>query len=518
MDRVKNWQKADTLITSLMGIGTILARLPFQITILNNHDAINYALALDHFDMRLHQPHPPGYPLYILLGRAFNLLLQDHLSALVWLSTVASGLAVMTLYLTGREMFDRRTGIIAALLAATSSVFWFQGEIAAPYTTDLLASALVGWLCYHLLTRPGRKIIWATALAVGLAGAFRLQTILFLFPLFLYALRNRGWKTIISATALAGSVFGAFFVPAVIASGGLAAFVESMRVTVPIFYSTKVLVQSTRWERFAQNINNIGRYTLRALGETALPFALIGYITQPHRLRFWRNSKLSFLVLWLLPTWIVYFTIWPGNPGTILVCMPPVFLLAATGLNWIIEQPRWIKIAGWAALTVMLAWRIALFTVLPQYPFGSAYRRFDNHESVAAIADYYQSKLALLEQVPVKGTIVYANAFRHLQYYTPQYRAFSAPALLRSDPGLVKSVVSLQDGVMENWTGVDVTTLVSPETVRIVFFDLPLEILLADPALVQEYSKNGHTIQVISIPANATALWTQEGLAINAAE
>ena len=69
----------------------------------------------------------------------------------------------MTLYLAGREMFDRRTGIIAALLAATSSVFWFQGEIAAPYTTDLLASALVGWLCYHLLTRPGRKIIWATA-------------------------------------------------------------------------------------------------------------------------------------------------------------------------------------------------------------------------------------------------------------------------------------------------------------------------------------------------------------------
>ena len=89
--KVANWQKRDAVMAIALGVGTVLSRLPFQIDILNNHDAVNYALALDHFDMRLHQPQPPGYPLYIILGRAFNLVFHDHLAALVWLSTVFSG-------------------------------------------------------------------------------------------------------------------------------------------------------------------------------------------------------------------------------------------------------------------------------------------------------------------------------------------------------------------------------------------------------------------------------------------
>jgi len=485
--KVANWQKRDAVMAIALGVGTVLSRLPFQIDILNNHDAVNYALALDHFDMRLHQPQPPGYPLYIILGRAFNLVFHDHLAALVWLSTVFSGLAV-----------SRRVGLVAALLLATSSVFWFQGEIAAPYTADLFASVMVGWLCYRLVTSSGRGVVWSTALAVGLAGALRLQTIAFLFPLFLYALRRRHWKTIGSAIILAGGVFGLFFIPAVIVSGGPRAFMRSMRVIVPIFWSTKTLIQSAKWSRFVHNADTIGRYVLRTLGEFALPFVLVGYLTRSQRLRFWRNSKLFFLVVWVLPTWIVYFLIWPGNLGTIL-CMPPLFLLAAVGLDWVMARPRWGTTVGWASLVVLLAWRIAIFTILPQYPFGEHYRRFDNHETVDSIADYYRVKLSLVSEVP-------------------EYRTFSPPSLRRSDPTIVKSIVSIENGEMEVWNMRDVTTLIPPETERIVFFDLPPEILLADQALVEERSENGYTIQIISVPPNYKALWTLEGLSLNVHE
>ena len=513
-----SWNRKETILATVLGAVTILSRWPFQINILANHDAVNYALALEHFDMRLHQPQPPGYPLYILLGRAFNLFFQNSPLALLWLSTIFSGLAVIAIYLAGREIFNRRVGTIAALLLATSSLFWFQGEIAAPYTADFFASAVVGWLCYRLAASPERGGIWIAALAVGLAGAFRLQTIIFLFPLFLYALRKHSWKAIVGGIVMAGSIFGAFFLPAIMVSGGPAAFVESMRITVPIFYSTETLVRSTQWIRFVRNAQTTARYTFCALGELALPFVLIGYLTRSNCLRPWRNSKLFFLGLWLLPTYIFYLLIYPGNPGTILVCMPPLFLLTAAGLGWVLTQPRWVKTAAWAALGIMLIWRIALFTILPQYPFGDSYRRFDNYESVISVAGYYHTKLALLEQVPVEGTIVYANAFRHLQYYMPQYRVFSVPALFRSDPSLVKSVVSIQDGMIENWSRVDVTALVPSKTKRIVIFDLPPEILLADPALVEEKSQNGHSIKIISIPAHATALWTSEGLSVHAVE
>ena len=518
MGKAKHWRKSDTIIAVVLGIGTVLSRWPFQASLLSNHDAVNYALALDRFDMRLHQPQPPGYPLYVLLGRAFQLIWHDHLSALIWLSMVFSGLAVIAVYLVGREMFGRRVGVIAALLLATSSPFWFQGEIASPYTADLFASAMVGWLCYRLASSSGRAVVWGSALAVGLAGAFRLQTIMFIFPLFLYALRRRPRRTIAGAVVVSGIVFGAFFVPAVIVSGGPAAFIRSMRIIVPIFWSASTLVRSTRLARFVKNADTIVRYTGLVLGELTLPFVLLGYLTRSHRLRFWRNPKLLFLAIWTLPAWIVYFLIWPGNIGTILVCIAPFFLLAAVGLDWVLARARWGAVVGWTALTILLVWNIAIFAFLPQYPFGEFYRRFDNHESVTSISDYYRTKLSLMSQIPVEGTIVYANAFRHLQYYLPQYRTFSPPSLWRSDPTLVRSVISIDNGVMEAWEEVDVTTLVPSGTERIVFFDLPLEMLLVDRALVEEKSENEHTIYVVSVPTNHQSLWTLDGLSLKANE
>jgi hypothetical protein len=499
------------MIAAILGIATLLSRWPFQASLLSNHDAVNYALALDHFDMHLHQPQPPGYPLYVLLGRAFNLIWHDHLSALVWLSTVFGGLAVVAVYLVGREMFGRRVGVIAALLLSTSPSFWFQGAVAAPYTIDLFASAMVGWLCYRLTISPGRAAVWTSALAVGLAGAFRLQTIVFLFPLFIYALRQHSWKTIAGAVIVAGGIFGAFFLPAVMLSGGPAAFTRSMRIMVPIFWSVNTLVKSTRLPRFANNLRYIVQYVVVVLGEPALPFTLLGYLTRPHWLRFWRNSRLSFLALWALPTWVVYFLIWPGNMGTILVCVAPFLLVAAVGLDWVIGRARWAAVVGWAALTAITVWNIVVFIWLPQHPFGESYRRFDNRDCIVSIDDYYRTKLSLMSEVPVEGTIVYANAFRHLQYYLPQYHTFSPPDLRRSDPSVVRSILSIDNGMMEAWQEVDVTTIVPPETERIVLFDLPPEILLTDHAVVEKSEKE-YTIYVIPIPAGYWPLWTLEGL------
>ncbi|NIN97648.1 MAG: hypothetical protein GTO49_22235, partial [Anaerolineae bacterium] len=42
----------------LLVIG-VLTRIPFRSHFLFNVDSVNYALALDSFDLAAHQPHPP---------------------------------------------------------------------------------------------------------------------------------------------------------------------------------------------------------------------------------------------------------------------------------------------------------------------------------------------------------------------------------------------------------------------------------------------------------------------------
>ena len=45
------------------------AHLPFLARSLEDIDSINFALGLRDFDVAQHQPHPPGYPVYIGIGR-----------------------------------------------------------------------------------------------------------------------------------------------------------------------------------------------------------------------------------------------------------------------------------------------------------------------------------------------------------------------------------------------------------------------------------------------------------------
>ncbi len=513
LEALAPWGKKDTVITALLGAVTIFSRRPFHLSLLNNFDAINYALAIDHFDIRLHQPQPPGYPLYILLARAFNLVFADHLRALLWLSTVFSALAVIAVYLVGRDMFSRRVGFVAALLLTVAPVFWSRGIIAAPYTTDLFASAIVVWLCYRTVVSSEKKLPWISALALGLVGAFRLQTMVFLFPLFLFALYRRPWKVIAGAVVVAGGVFGAFFLPAMYVSGGPSAFSHDMRAIVPIFKSADTLVRSTRATRFMGNAVTILRYTVVAMGELLLPLALLGYFTRTHWLRFWRNRELTFMALWVFPTWIVYLLVWPGNLGTILVCISPFFLLAALGIDWLMQQSGWGRAVAWAALLVIFVWHSTLFILLPERPF-SAYRKFNNFHALVDEVEGYRHKLALLNDVPVDKTIVYAHNFRHIQYYSPQYRTFTLPSLSRSNPSVAKFIVSIDNGDLEGWSKVSLNSLIPAETERIVFFDVSSEALFAEQLPVREELSDGYSLEILDIPAEHTAQWTPDGLTI----
>src|SRR5688500_2431862 len=59
-----------SVLCSLLAAAWLAAHLPYLAPSLEDIDSINFALGLREFDVARHQPHPPGYPVYIALGRA----------------------------------------------------------------------------------------------------------------------------------------------------------------------------------------------------------------------------------------------------------------------------------------------------------------------------------------------------------------------------------------------------------------------------------------------------------------
>ncbi|MGH7301610.1 MAG: glycosyltransferase family 39 protein, partial [Candidatus Rokuibacteriota bacterium] len=123
-----------------LAVVTLLSRWPYRARMLYNWDAVQFALALREFDIAKHQPHPPGYVLYVGLGRALNASLGDPTLAYVALAMLFSAGSTFVVYGLGRRLYDRSTALVAASLLAVSPLFWFYGSVGLTYAGEAFAA------------------------------------------------------------------------------------------------------------------------------------------------------------------------------------------------------------------------------------------------------------------------------------------------------------------------------------------------------------------------------------------
>jgi hypothetical protein len=57
------------LVVPAFALMLLIGHVPLVARSLEDIDSVNFALALHDFDVRKHQPHPPGYPVVVALGR-----------------------------------------------------------------------------------------------------------------------------------------------------------------------------------------------------------------------------------------------------------------------------------------------------------------------------------------------------------------------------------------------------------------------------------------------------------------
>jgi hypothetical protein len=106
----------------------------------NEGDSFNFAKGLTKVDLATERPHPPGYPIYMFLGRILFSVTHDELAALTWISIISGSLTLIPLYHLTRAMYDRKTAILTCLVLMLLPGFWLPSEKA---TTDVVATFLL---------------------------------------------------------------------------------------------------------------------------------------------------------------------------------------------------------------------------------------------------------------------------------------------------------------------------------------------------------------------------------------
>lgn len=108
-------------------------------------------------NLRATDNHPPLY--FLILWATVRLIgyreLAVHLP-----SIIAGTLLIPAVYITGRELFDRRTGVLAAALTAIAPLLIWYAQEARPYALFMLFATLAVWAQVKVL-RDGRIRYWA---------------------------------------------------------------------------------------------------------------------------------------------------------------------------------------------------------------------------------------------------------------------------------------------------------------------------------------------------------------------
>jgi hypothetical protein len=218
----------------------LAAHLPLMPPALEDIDSINFALGVRDFDVALHQPHPPGYPVFTALGKISTPLLRlagvpapEARGLSIW-SVTAGAASIFLLFALFRSFGqgDRRAWWATALAVAAPLV-WFSALRPLSDTIGLAAAlAAQALLAPVVLGRAGPRQLLFGALVAGLAIGVRSQTFVLTLPLLVLALTAPGVPVRagerLAAVAAAGLGILAWGVPLLVASGGFTSYLVAL--------------------------------------------------------------------------------------------------------------------------------------------------------------------------------------------------------------------------------------------------------------------------------------------------
>jgi len=408
------WFDIETLgIAAILFAVGIVSRIPFRSSVLYHWDSVNFALALDHFDVRLHQPHPPGtFIIYIMLGRLANWLLHDPNASLVWISILASGLSAAFIFVLVQGWFGKRIGLIVAALMLSSPLIWFHGEVALSYMPEFFWVLALALSCSRAY-KGSKKALFTSAFLLGLAGGIRPNTPVFMFPLWVFSVRKFPIREI--AISLIVMAFGValWVVPMVIMSGGPAAYWEIIQG-----WRGSHMEESGNLGVMAIYVARLGAFTLYCLGIGVIP--VIWAI-----LRYWRDWKhllvkdqrVQTLVLWIAPGLAYFVLIHIRQPGHTFTIMPAFIIV--TGVAIAVISRNWADDARrvWIIMTILVVGCNSVFFLLgPPNLFGSS-RSILSMPTWASIREYdmdvTQRLKAIREMFRPEETVVLAGSRNH---------------------------------------------------------------------------------------------------------
>ncbi|HEX2835423.1 MAG TPA: hypothetical protein VHW00_20595 [Thermoanaerobaculia bacterium] len=196
-------------------------------------DEILFCMAVDDYDVVAHQPHPPGFPLYIFLARIARLFVRSDFHALQIVNVVAAMAVFPVMFLVARAFrFRFIPSFWAAFLFAFLPNVWFYGGTA--FSDEPAMVLFLGCIAAFLFAaRNGDAKTYGIA-SIVLAAALMVRPQNVMVAIFPWALatlcfaRAKRWRAVLTGVSLTAGL--------TILGYGIGAWATGLAAYVDAFY------------------------------------------------------------------------------------------------------------------------------------------------------------------------------------------------------------------------------------------------------------------------------------------
>jgi len=384
---------------------------------LDDWDSINFAKAVVRFSVADQQPHPPGYPAYVLLASIVNLFMHDPLTSLTLLSALTGAAGVAFLYLLAADL----GAPWLALPLATMPLYWLNSEMALTDIPGLAFAIAAVWLLQRAAT-PGRTTcLLAGCATTGLCAGVRPQVaVVPLAVLALYTapplLKAGHWRGLLAGLGTLAAACLAWAIPMALSLEGtpdpLSPFKAQARY---VRAADSLLGQPLSWPGVEERVAEFGSILSGYFGGPAqggiVAFWLLAALAVALMVVSWRTRAAKLAAIWLLAYGILMILVMqPGDPRKALPAVPPLLLLLGAAL-----ATRRGPARRRAGLIIGLA--LTGFFMMKAVPLV--------HELVHVPAPPEQAAAYIEANFSPDDTLILSEtSANHMQYRLPQFASF----------------------------------------------------------------------------------------------
>jgi hypothetical protein len=408
-----------------------LIRIPFRASYLVNWDSVNFALGVESFDLESHQPHPPGYLGYVLLGRVIDWVVRDPVIALTAISVVAGSAATMLVYLLATRMTSERASIIAAALFGTSPLVWYYSEVALTYILEVALAVPLVLLILEARKQRRTGFLMVAAVLLAAMGAIRQTSLVLFLPLLIYGAMAFAPKVRIRCAVLLVTLSMTWLVPLIFLAGGP---IDYLRLSSQLAELTGGATWLGSGAGLVQNFLVVTAALVVGLHVAllAIPISALSRAKSPRL----ESEHRRILLVWGLPALLVYLFSHSGQLGYVLVLLPIGIIWASKVFDAQITAPSLRP----ALAGALIAINAIGFFVLPEVAYSTVSRgqvsfperlatntlmqRGIQQVSLPRNDAHWEALLAWVETFDGEHVAVIAEprdggSFRHLSFYLP---------------------------------------------------------------------------------------------------